>query len=252
MPCLGVAFIAVVVGATAAVLKAWNSAGIKLGETTYFRVVCTAAVVELPWYRSFADLVEPRIRAYLGRYLGDLKKFERLNLEWKRVCFAAPEVELLKRKLLFSKLPVTLAEDLECLIWSWSREYQRRYNWSFRVAAGRICRAVSLLSKRYSVLVKLENLRGIKRKNVPHLRRWSWIRLVKLVLGCTSKKVGVALVDPSYTSSKCPVCRGWLRRRTYRMLICANCERKWHRDVAAAVNIALAEPRRMLRTPRSP
>ena len=84
LPCLGVAFIAVEVGAAAAVLKACDSAGIKLGEPTYLRGICTAAVVELPWYRSYADLVEPRIRAYLGRYLGDFEKLNELDLEWDR------------------------------------------------------------------------------------------------------------------------------------------------------------------------
>jgi len=177
LPCLGVAFIAVEVGAAAAVLKACDGAGIKLGEPTYLRGICTAAVVELPWYRSFADLVEPRIRAYFGRYLGDVKKFNGLDLEWERIDFAVPEAGLLKKRLRFERLPATVAEDLESLVWSWSREYQHRYNWSFKVAVGRICRAVSLLSRRNAVLVKLENLRGIKRKNVPHLRRWSWIYL---------------------------------------------------------------------------
>lgn len=252
LPCLGVAFVAADLEAAAAVLEVCSSAGIGLDEPIYLRGICTAAVVELPWYRRFVDFVEPRVEAYLGRYLGDFKKFKGLDLEWEKVNFAVPEAGLLKERLRLRRLPATVAEDLECLIRSWSREYQRRYNWSFRVAVGKICRAVSLLSRRNAVLVKLENLRGIKRRNIVHLKRWSWTRLVKLVLGCTPERVGVALVDPSYTSGRCPICRGWLKRKTYRELVCRDCGKEWHRDAAAAVNIALAREIRMLRTPRSP
>ncbi len=252
LPCLGVAFIAGEVGAAAEVLKACSSAGVELGDSIYLRGICTVAVVELPWYRSFIDFVEPRVKAYLSRYLGDFKRFKGLDLEWRKVNFAVPEAGLLRSRLRLCRLPATVAEDLECLVLSWNREYQRRYNWSFKVAVGKVCRAVSLLSRKNVVLVKLENLRGIKRRNIAYLKRWSWTRLVKLVLGCTPERVGVALVDPSYTSSRCPICRGWLKRKTYRVLVCVDCGKEWHRDVAAAVNIALAEPRRMLRTPRSP
>jgi len=102
--------------------------------------------------------------------------------------------------------------------------------------------------------VKLEDLRGLERKAVhtAYLRRWPRARLLRLALSCTPPWTGVALVNPRATSSVCPICGGRLRRKGYRKLVCAECGRSWHRDEAAAVNIALAEISELVRIPDEP
>ena len=119
---------------------------------------------------------------------------------------------------------------------------------------GRVFRGASALARRYRVLVKLEDLRGLERKAVhtAYLRRWPRARLLRLALSCTPPWTGVALVNPRATSSVCPLCGGRLRRKGYRKLVCAECGRSWHRDEAAAVNIALAEISELVRIPDEP
>ena len=265
MPCLGFALVAKDLEAARDVLRVCERLGIELSEPFYTRKgLCVTAVVELPWYENPVHFLRRRVEGYLRYMLPDVRRVRRVwgRLVWKRVRLPAAEADVLMplvERLLREygmpglKLPATVAEDLEELVYEWGRRWRRSYDWAFKVATGRIFRAVSRLSRRHVVLVKLEDLRGIKRKEkwVPVIRRWPWTRLLRLTLGCTPPWVGVALVNPRGTSSDCPACGGELKEHSYRELVCESCGRKWHRDAAGAANVAFAKPVEYLRFPAS-
>ena len=261
MPCIGLAVIARSLEASLDVLRACRRAGLALSEPFYTRVgLCFTTVVELPWYENPVEFLGRRLEGYLKRYAPDIARVRRLwgSLEWRPLDLGAVEADALGRvavELLDSYripygLPATVAEDLAGLLRSWGRRWARKYNWSLKVATGRVFTVLARLSRRHTVLVKLEKLKLGGGPAV--VRRWPHSRLLKLTLGCTPAWVGVALVDPRGTSRECPACGGRLVRRSYRRLRCRGCGREWHRDAAAGANVALAPVRELLRPPRSP
>ena len=261
MPCIGLAIIVKTLRAAVRALKLAEARGIGLSEPFYTREgLCMTAVVDLPWYVNPVDYMRRRMVAYLKRYAPDIASVRRQwrSLEWRPLNIPVIEGDALMpaaRRILASynlppKLPAAVAEDLEYLLRAWGRRWRRSYNWAFKVATGKIFAVLSRLSRSHTMLVKLEDLGGMPSR-LPPTRRWPHSRLLKLVHG-NLPRAWIALVNPRGTSKRCPKCRGRLRKETYRHLKCTKCGREWHRDEAAAVNVALADITRVLRPPLSP
>jgi len=257
MPCIGLAIIARSLKAAVDALKTCEALGIKLSEPLYTRHgLSTTTIIDLPWYVNPLEYLEKRIEAYIRRYEHDIKALRHIwrKLEWSRIKLTTVDADALtpivrralERHGLPPRLPATLAEELEDLIYAWGRRWRESYDWSMKVATGKIFKALSRLSRRHSVLIKLEDLpltRGI-----PAARRWPHTKLLRLTLG-NLPKAWITLVNPRGTSKRCPTCGGRLTQISYRRLRCTSCGRKWHRDEAAALNIATAPVTRVLQTP---
>ena len=180
LPCLGVAFIARDLEAARTVLEACEQCGIGLSEPFYTsKGLCTAGVVELPWYKSFEEWLAPRVKAHLRRMLPEARRIKR-RMEKRRLRLPVPEADamlgVLAGRRLLEELPTAVAEDLERLVYCWNREWRRKYKWSLRCAVGRAARAVELLREEGFVVAKLERLRGALRcwRYNPRARRWAW------------------------------------------------------------------------------
>ena len=134
LPCLGVAFIANSPGTARAVLEACQHCGIELGEPIYLSAgLCATGLVELPWYADPAEWVVRRVEGYLKRALPEARRAEGagVEVERRRLRLPVPEGDAvlgeLARRRLLGELPTTAAEDLECLVYEWSRERRRKY-----------------------------------------------------------------------------------------------------------------------------
>ncbi|ADI32307.1 RNA-guided endonuclease InsQ/TnpB family protein [Staphylothermus hellenicus] len=94
--------------------------------------------------------------------------------------------------------------------------------------------------------IALENLKNI-RKSIRYskeingrLHRWSFRRLQSIIeYKAKLKGIKVVYVDPSYTSSLCPICRGKLSPNGHRVLKCMRCGFEADRDIIGSLNIRL-------------
>lgn len=116
----------------------------------------------------------------------------------------------------------------------------------------KVCRIISRIARDQEinrVIVKLEELSGIEEKykvNVK-LKRMRWRSITRLVCGGVTKGVGVGLIDPRGTSSKCPVCGSGLKSYGWEVKKCPQCKRKWNRDIVAGILISIAKVRKWLK-----
>ena len=92
--------------------------------------------------------------------------------------------------------------------------------------------------------IRMERLGNIRsstrksRKNEPYLHTWSFYRLMQYIT-YKAELMGIAveLVNPAYTSQKCPIC-GCLNKVKDRNYVCS-CGYHSHRDVVGAINICI-------------
>jgi len=94
--------------------------------------------------------------------------------------------------------------------------------------------------------IALEDLRGIRdlinysRELNGRLHRWGFRKLQSIIeYKAKLKGIEVAYVDPSYTSSLCPICGVKLSPNGHRVLRCRKCGLETDRDVIGSWNIRL-------------
>ncbi|AHF79639.1 IS element ISTsi1 orfB trasposase [Thermococcus paralvinellae] len=109
----------------------------------------------------------------------------------------------------------------------------------------KIANVIVEFAKRYGGIT-LEDLTEIREsimysaKMNGRLHRWSFRKLQSIIeYKAKLNGIKVVFVNPSYTSSRCPICGNKLSPKGHRILECSNCGLKTNRDVIGSWNIRL-------------
>ena len=202
----------------------------------------------IPIFQSFTEYLMPRLEGLIAKYKAEIEvaRAVRVNLPTAKVKIPnIADKNLIKQlttKLVNFEPPELFNRELAWLLLKSQKEWRRRYLFETRRAASRLAALTRRIPQ--NVTVKLENLQTINPVVVanPKTIRWCYSRIQKIITAALPQTAKIALINPRNTSSLTPCCNAKTIKKQYKTLICKKCQRKWHRDILAAINIAKTKP----------